>query len=313
METEARQLICPHCGKLISVPAELETFSCVYCGEKLSLDQCLPMAEAKPDAADLAYVEAHLFDGIRNYPKYYRNFTRKKYESSFRSYETGIEETVRALDRCACAAPLQRDALLDRFAEAFVQQWDSYHNTGASPSAAEKQMFYNKMTLVWYTVPAIRDLGLSVSEDFAQRLTDAYNRRYPDSPFTAAAYEDLRSGFHRGMCYITTAVCASEGKPDDCAELTAFRAFRDGWLARTPHGKDLIETYYDTAPAIVQAIRLSACPEEIYSRLRRTYLEPCYAALQNARPELCCSVYQKMVRSLQTRFDLEEDERKIPS
>ena len=34
------------------------------------------------------------------------------------------------------------------------------------------------------------------------------------------------------ICFITTAVCAYLGKPDDCDELNKLRNFRDTWLTR---------------------------------------------------------------------------------
>lgn len=317
MEAVKRELVCPNCGKEISVPAELEVFSCVYCGEKLKLSELLPMPDQQPDEKDLAFVETHLFDCIRDYPNYYRNFTRKNYESSFRTYEEEIADTYLAMDRCVCAAPFQREALLNKFAEEFMDSWESYHSAAAAgrrKAAAEKQMIFSRMTLAWYAIPAIRDLKLSVSDAYTDRLIAVFNRKYPDGPITAASYTDLLSGFRkRGLCFITTAVCAYEGKPDDCAELTAFRTFRDTWLARTEAGRALIEAYYDLAPAIVQAIGLCGRPDEVYPYIRRTYLEPCYAALQSGQPETCCSIYKSMVTHLKERCHLQEIGREMPS
>lgn len=44
------------------------------------------------------------------------------------------------------------------------------------------------------------------------------------------------------------------GLPDDCHELTALRAFRDGYMSAIPGGADDIKEYYRCAPAIVAAI-----------------------------------------------------------
>ena len=38
-------------------------------------------------------------------------------------------------------------------------------------------------------------------------------------------------------CFITSAVCESFGKPDDCYELTMFRSFRDNYLAKEQDGE----------------------------------------------------------------------------
>ena len=58
-----------------------------------------------------------------------------------------------------------------------------------------------------------------------------------------------------GGCFITTAVCELEGKPDDCAELQTLREYRDGWLAKQPGGPEEIQVYYMVAPRILAAIR----------------------------------------------------------
>ena len=38
-------------------------------------------------------------------------------------------------------------------------------------------------------------------------------------------------------CFLTSACVAARGLPDDCAELTALRAFRDGYVRSQPEGE----------------------------------------------------------------------------
>lgn len=59
-------------------------------------------------------------------------------------------------------------------------------------------------------------------------------------------------------CYITTAVCGSFGKSDDCYELTMFRDFRDSWLRRQEDGKEIIPNIMRLPRAL--STRLTACP-----------------------------------------------------
>lgn len=296
-------LTCPVCGKEILVPAELETFSCVYCGEKLRMDQLIPPPEDAKEA-DLEYVKAHLFDCIRDYPDYYKNFNRRNFESSFQTYRYGIEETYQAMNRYVCALPHQRTELLESFVDQFLEQWEEYHaRSGKGKNAREKDMFANKLTLAWYAVPAIRSLELSVSEDYTALLHQRFTAAYPTNRFEPATHEDLASGFRkRGICFITTAVCEYEGKPDDCAELTTFRAFRDGWLSETGEGRALIAEYYEIAPVIVSAIDYCDDRDSQYDRIRREYLEPCSAALRGGDPETCKAVYAAMVNELKNRY-----------
>ena len=305
MEKEMITLTCSNCGKELQVPAELEEFSCLYCGEKLKMAELLPAEAADP--ADLADVREHLIDCIREFPNYYKNFNRKKYASSFQTYQYGIEETFQAMNRYICAQSAQRDRLLDAFVEQFLQDWETFHHQQKSGKAAvEKQMFINKMTLAWYTVPAIRALELPISEDYTERLQKAFVAAYPKNPFNVGTYAEIAGGFRKhGICFITTAVCSYEGKPDDCAELTAFRAFRDGWLSETASGRRLVEEYYEIAPAVVHAIDFCDDRDLQYNRLRSDYLTPCYEALCHDDPETCRRTYIRMVEDLKARYFLQ--------
>lgn len=68
-------------------------------------------------------------------------------------------------------------------------------------------------------------------------------------------------------CFLTTACCVWKGLPDDCHELQALRGLRDGWLIQQPYGKELVETYYHEAPAIVAAINASPDKDRILSKI----------------------------------------------
>ena len=114
-----------------------------------------------------------------------------------------------------------------------------------------------KIILAIFFVPMVRKLQLPVSEEFVTLLQKKWVERYPKSPFYLGDYDSISGGFRKkflGLCFITTAVCQELGKPDNCAELTAFRAFRDGYLASQPDGEALIHEYYNIAPGIVTCI-----------------------------------------------------------
>ena len=298
-------LICPACGKEITVPAELESFSCLYCGAKHRMAE-LTAPTVPADEADRAYAEAHLLDCVRDYPDYYKQFSKKKYEASFEAHREGIRETWEALDRYLCAQPARREALLEEFVELFLTQWEELHRSNPktkTKAARERLAFADKLTLAWYTVPAIRGYGLSLSEDFPALLSERFNAKYPDNRFVPGTYGEISAGFRkRGFCFVTTAVCEAEGKPDDCAELTAFRAFRDNWLAQTEQGRALIEEYYETAPAVVAAMRWGDDEPARCYELRRDWLSPCYEALLRNDNEGCKKLYVDMMHTLRARY-----------
>lgn len=305
MTNETITLKCTSCGKEIQVPAELESFSCLYCGAKLRMaDFTKPALPA--DEADRAYAEAHLLDCVRDYPDYYKQFTRKEYETAFEAHREGIRETFEALDRYICAQPARREALLEEFVELFLTQWEEFHSAhpkARTKTARNRLEFADKMTLAWFTVPAIRSYELSVGEDFSALLSRRFSERYPDNRFAPASYEEIRGGFRKhGFCFVTTAVCEAEGKPDDCAELTAFRSFRDDWLAQTEQGRAQIAAYYELAPAVVAAMRWGDDEAARCAELRRDWLDPCYEALKRGDNESCARLYTDMMRSLRSRY-----------
>lgn len=303
MEQEMINLKCTNCGKEIQIPADLEEFSCLYCGAKHRMEDLLPKT-APADETDRSYVEAHLLDCIRSYPDYYKSFTRKKYEEAYLAHREGTRETWEAMDRYVCAQPNRREALLNDFTNLFLAQWEAYQSTGKK-SGRKRREFADKLTLAWFTVPAILDLDLSVGREFCAGLRDKFNARYPDNVFQLGSFEEIKGGFRKkGFCFVTTAVCAAEGKADDCAELTAFRAFRDGWMAQTEQGRALIAEYYETAPAVVAAMRYGDDEAARCAELRRDWLTPCYEALQRGDEEGCKNLYVDMMHTLRARYPM---------
>ncbi len=104
------------------------------------------------------------------------------------------------------------------------------------------------------------------------------------------------------MCFITTAVCECQGKPDDCQELTVLREYRDGYLLGTDEGRAMVEEYYEIAPVLVLSIGMQREPEKIYEEIYRDYLRPCVEYAKNAENEKCRELYADMVGSLRERF-----------
>ena len=103
-------------------------------------------------------------------------------------------------------------------------------------------------------------------------------------------------------CYITTAVCNTLQKTDDCYELTMFRKFRDSWLKAQPDGEELIQDYYAIAPTIVANIDARNDAQETYCKIWKDYLSPCLTMLENGRNAECKSMYTRMVLDLKKRF-----------
>lgn len=297
---------CPRCGEMLEIPQGLEKFSCLYCGAKLVLDElAMEYPEGNFDKA-IGNFKEHMLDAMWGYEQCQKGFTRKKYTGAFADFKQKTREPFTQLDLACRLRPMEREATVTDAVTSFLDGLQSVLETDKRwkhRSKQERVLFDVKFAVALYLVPAVRDLELSISEDFAAQLHEQWMQRYPKSPYQSATYDGISDGFRKGkLCFITTAVCREEGKPDDCAELTAFRAFRDGYLSECAEGQALIEEYYNIAPAIVTCIDLCDDAPEVYRSLRHDYLTPCYQDILQGNQEACKTRYVQMVRSLQNCY-----------
>ena len=102
-------------------------------------------------------------------------------------------------------------------------------------------------------------------------------------------------------CFITTAVCKTFGKPDDCPELTAFRTFRDTYMKEDEALNNEVNNYYEIAPKICAEIdaKGEAAARIEYERIWHTYLSKAYDALNNNEFKKAYQIYKDMVSKLQ--------------
>lgn len=306
MDTEFLTGSCPKCGETLQVPAHLKQFSCMFCGARLAASELStesPAAPAPETAQDGAtYYKAHILEAITAYPGIERSVTKSAFVPAFERYESGNAETFRRLDDAVSGGALTVEAAAEEFLNQLEAHWASQPRWRTSRTAI---MDTDKFVIAIFLVPMVRKLGLGCSEDYCKALHSLWCQRHPKSVFKIGNYEDIAGGFQRklfGLCFITSAVCRDSGKPDDCAELTAFRGFRDGYLRACPDGPALISEYYDVAPGIVTRMELSSDRAELYAALRKDYLEPCFADIQAGRLARCKDRYVEMVRSLEEKY-----------
>lgn len=293
--------LCPKCGHTLQIPAELERFSCMYCGERLTKRQLLTQPEeASCSEEDCAVSFDHAVSRlgwcVQNFRGYQKKILRDAFFEAFETYETGCAPVIQELN--SGVRPERQTELLDRAAEAMLDEL-------TAGWTGKNDMEDEKVILAIFFVPMVRKLQLPVSEEFVSLLQKKWVERYPKSPFYLGDYESISGGFRKkflGLCFITTAVCQELGKPDDCAELTAFRAFRDGYLAAQPDGEALIREYYNIAPGIVTCINTCSDRHASYERIREQYLAPCYEDLLAGRNADCKTRYVQMVRDLERKY-----------
>jgi hypothetical protein len=97
---------------------------------------------------------------------------------------------------------------------------------------------------------------------------------------TGAATQRYAAKKNSRLCFITTAICEHEGKPDNCQELTLLRAWRDAVLRYLPGGQSLINVYYKVAPAALEKIKASENAPDIFRTMRTMFLNPSIEAIK---------------------------------
>lgn len=123
------------------------------------------------------------------------------------------------------------------------------------------------------------------------RISNPYSKSSPSSNSTSSS-----------DCFITSAICRTFSKPDDCYELTTFRNFRDNWFAKQPDGQALIQEYYRIAPTIVEHIDQRSDSKEIYQSIWDAYLTPCLHHIEAQQFDECRNIYITMVNDLKRKY-----------
>ena len=216
-------------------------------------------------------------------------------DSLRKTYEELLEETASACDASEGALESLAACVPEYVAERLAAQ----------PSRRKREMrsLDHKMNMVSYFLPLMGLVPTEKAQQLTQRMVEIWNEKMPEYKIGHSTYEGIRGGFKKGLfCYITTAVCRSLDKPDDCYELTVLRRYRDDYLLISDGGRELVEEYYNIAPTIVKRINRESSAGEIYRGIWQEYLSPCIRLIEENRNEECREVYSRMVRKLETDY-----------
>lgn len=123
---------------------------------------------------------------------------------------------------------------------------------------------------------------------------------------TAQQYSLYRQqAVKRKSCFITTAICELDGKPDDCEELEILRKFRDEFMMANPDTAMMVADYYKRAPAIVERIKEMPNGDAILRAIRDTYLAQAITHIRNGYPEDALNAYRQMVEVVSIAIEVQ--------
>ena len=210
------------------------------------------------------------------------------------SYQTLFEEIIVAVD--------ESEDNLEIIAD-FLPEYAS-RQLNALPSKRKRGIAtidYN-MNMVAFFLPLIGELHALQAKPLVEKIVEKWNEKMPDTKIGASTVDGIAGGFKKGLCYISTAVCSSLQKPDDCYELSLLRQYRDTYLLNSKEGNAVIEEYYNIAPTIVKRINQQADSALTYRRIWQDYLSPCVRLIEEQKHEECKGLYCDMVRKLEREY-----------
>lgn len=144
----------------------------------------------------------------------------------------------------------------------------------------------------WSGGYACRKTGKNVDEDTYYKYCRNYD--YNDCP--------IYKGNQTSGCFLTTACVRTKGLPDDCYELNALRAFRDGYMKTTPTGEKDINEYYFIAPQIISAIDRLGNSEQIYGEMYNDLVMNCISLINEGKKEEAYAYYKEYVEELKDEY-----------
>jgi hypothetical protein len=156
----------------------------------------------------------------------------------------------------------------------------------------------NNMNMVCFYIPIIN----SIDSSLAERTVEIWNEKIENTKIGLSTIEGINGGFKKGLCYITTAVCQTLNKGDDCVELKTLRDYRDQYLLSTFEGEKIVHSYYNIAPTIVNRINKDEQSARIYESILATYIQPCLRLIETGKNDECKNLYSEMVISLEKKY-----------
>ena len=199
------------------------------------------------------------------------DFNKKTYADSFKNaYEKYKPLFTEIAQECENSEDRQEEieeiaaVLPDRMREVLDQE--------SSKRKKENVLMKYNLGMVTYVIPMFRYGRMDACEEIVDCMIERWNDHDLELKISKSEFEQIQGGFKSRLCYITTAVCASLGKPDDIA------------------------------PTIVNRINRMENSEDVYADIWSRYLHPCVSMIESDNLEACRKIYTDMVYSLRRKY-----------
>lgn len=304
--------VCPHCSGVLKLPVDRETVICMYCGGSVTIDLAGDVGR-EDDVVEKRDCHIYVKRSLENFPAMLlaikdplKDFRKVLYEKKFQEYQNAHLDTMNSIEEAFLMLEGSNDFIVN-LAEVMVHQAQALI-TATHNKRKQMEILTNfNLSIVVYVNPALQMNNIRSGKAVAMELIRQWKVQFPETNLKLSDFEGIQSGFRRRFCYITTAVCESLGKTDDCYELTLLRNYRDHFLMSQTDGADLIHRYYDVAPTIVRRMARDQDCLVIYRKIWNEYLYPCIQMIENNKPDVCLVLYTRMMRELERTYFKQED------
>lgn len=231
-------------------------------------------------------------------------FKKATYEPTFRGFfERRRPELARILKEIREKDEGRRKQLIQVLGTEVPEYASKQLHKLSDKRKRENRILDYNLALVTFFIPLLlysRDPEL---EAVADEMISSWNRiDTVTMKVGKSTFEEINGGFRKRLCYVTTAVCRSLQKPDECYELKLLREYRDGYLVSSEGGKETIREYYNIAPTIVKRIERMAEADVIYQKIWEEYLNPCIHLIEAGELAACRTVYTNMIQDLEQDY-----------
>ena len=230
-----------------------------------------------------------------------KQFSKDRYADAFNSYYEKYKPLFDSIEK-DCTEAEDKDSYIKDLASSFVSRAVTEEESKAKKSEKEHFIIDHNSVLAVYVLPALLEMRSDNLKALADEIVKQWNAAFTKYNISTGTFAEIDGGFKRKLCYITTAVCESLGKSDDCYELRTLRDYRDNYLLSNEDGVRVVDTYYNIAPTIVNRIGKSGDPGHIYREIFDEYISPCISLIEEGRLDKCGELYSEMVYTLKDRF-----------
>lgn len=117
-------------------------------------------------------------------------------------------------------------------------------------------------------------------------------------------YNNSRSHYSGGGCYLTTVMCEILGFPDDNYYLQTLRTFRDTVLKQNIKYYPLLVTYDVIGPNIALQLSNDENKEQIATTMVNNYISKAVTAIEEKKHEEATNIYVAMTNALAEKYNI---------